>query len=433
MLNPPPTKISDDSLFEYSKIISSDTSILCGRNNSGKSFILKQILQSFGRNANYLGPSRFITVQALNAHNPDVKANQFRSREDILNRNDFNVDNLPYDFVQAITGLTNSERKKLFNLMDDLLGTTNTHIAHKEVDNYMSQMYLSVDEYSMGYTSSGYRLMATMLTSLLDKDFKYILIDEPELGLSPEIQGILSDLILESEKRTEYFPHIEKVIISTHSPIFLDRRHFHNNFFIEKTNNQIHISPINNFQELNNLQFFLLGNRFETLFLPSVIILVEGESDYKFIDRVVRLRYPNSKISVIHTNNDVNTSSVLHYAGEMFDNLRKSPYTNRIIVVLDKKHQHNLSQKLTDQGIAASNIVVWSKNGIEYFYPPTIMKDIFSEFDEIEMNGDVISANGVSYKKNDLADQVVLRLTRDTKMSKEFEQKMLNKLDKMLY
>ncbi|EQD41488.1 hypothetical protein B2A_10645, partial [mine drainage metagenome] len=38
----------------------------------------------------------------------------------------------------------------------------------------------------ISYTSSGFRLIATLVTSLLDTEYETFLIDEPELGISPE-------------------------------------------------------------------------------------------------------------------------------------------------------------------------------------------------------------------------------------------------------
>jgi predicted ATPase len=61
--------------------------------------------------------------------------------------------------------------------------------------NSMSQKYISVDGYNLAYQGSGFRLAAVLLACLVDADQTTLIIDEPELGLSPEIQATLADFL----------------------------------------------------------------------------------------------------------------------------------------------------------------------------------------------------------------------------------------------
>jgi hypothetical protein len=72
------------------------------------------------------------------------------------------------------------------------------------------------------------------------------------------------------------------------------------------------------------------------------------------------------------------------------------------------------------------NIVIWSKNGIEYVYPPTVLDEIFGSGGQITVVDDVVSRNGMSYSKADLADKVCARVTEKTPMSQEFEDRFLS-------
>jgi hypothetical protein len=76
-------------------------------------------------------------------------------------------------------------------------------------------------------------------------------------------------------------------------------------------------------------------------------------------------------------------------------------------------------------GIPVENIVVWSKNGIEYFYPPSLLDEVFGLGGELVIAGDVVSRNGIEYPKAELAEKVSARLTDATPMCMELDVKLL--------
>ena len=299
-------------------------------------------------------------------------------------------------------------------------------------DNLMSQKCISVDGHNISYTSSGYRLIATLVTSLLDGDYDTFLIDEPELGISPEAQGQLSDFLFDQQIRNKYFGHIKTLILATHSTIFLDRRSIANNYFVEKKGDVIDIKQVENVNEINNIHFFLLGNRLETLYMPSAIVIVEGKCDYKFIKRVFGLRYENSNISLIQANGDSRIKEIFNLTKNLLGDIQKSPYRDRIFVVLDRVHGGSLVNDLKAMGLPESNIIIWSKNGIEYFYPTEILQSIFHSSEEPRLEGDRIKLNGIEYSKNQLAELVVDRMDKTTEFSKEFQNELLEKIDNVL-
>ncbi len=63
---------------------------------------------------------------------------------------------------------------------------------------------------------------------------------------------------------------------------------------------------------------------------------------------------------------------------------------------------------------------MWSKNGIEYFYPPAIVDDIYGQGNELTIDGDRVSRNGTTHKKAELATMVVGRVMAGTTMHPEF-------------
>ena len=400
--------------------------VLVGRNNCGKTYILKTLTQEIGLNSSYLGPARYQNFNLLGYFTPNRTRKQQRFNE-FLNfwRQQQNMDNSPVNLQQAIAELSDKQRGSLQEIVKILLGA-DMEILQTVPNNSMSQKYISAGGHNLSYSSSGFRLITTLITSLLDDEYDTFLIDEPELGISPEAQGILADFLFDRQHRAKYFAHVKTLIFATHSTIFLDRRNISNNYMVEKTGDEITVRQVLSQADLNRIHFFLLGNRFETLYLPSVIILVEGKSDHAFIQKVLTVRFPNQQFSVINANSDSRMKEILNTAKNLLTDIQRSPYRERIVAVLDFVHGEGLKETLVAMGMVAENIVTWSANGIEYVYPNAILDEIYGAGGQIAISGDVVSRNGISYSKADLADRVSARVTTDTTMSKEFETQFLS-------
>lgn len=429
----PSTIISASSAEALQQLRDAEYAVLVGRNNCGKSFVLKTLTQHWGENASYIGPARYQNFNLLGYYTPTRsrkldKWNQFIGQ---WNNNNLNIDNSPLNLQQAIAEMKDWQRKKLSEIVKILLNT-DLDIRNTVEDNDMSQKYISCGGHNISFTSSGFRLIAALITSLLDTDYDTILIDEPELGISPEAQGVLADFLFDSQHRKKYFGHIKTLILATHSTIFLDRKNIRNNYIVEKDGDEISLSRVEIQHDFNGIHFFLLGNRFETLYLPSSIFLVEGKSDHKFIERALSLRFPNGRISVISTNSDGRVKETLHIAKGLLHDIQRSPYHDRIFVVLDSLHSKGLPAEIEAMGIPKENIIIWPKNGIEYFYPESVLDEIFGAGPEIDINGDIISRNGISLTKDALADRVVALLKSDTKMNGDFEYLLINRMNALL-
>jgi AAA domain, putative AbiEii toxin, Type IV TA system len=431
----PPTVITADSEPLLGRIRTTQLSVLCGRNNSGKSFVLRQLARLTGEAGSYLGPARYQNFIALGTYGPreNRRAEKWNAfTQNFLRQQNQNVDNSPVNLSQAIAELSDVTRDRLRGLLDRLLGSR-TEIVYTIPNNTMSQQYMEVDGFNLSYTSSGFRLVATLLTALMDTDHTHFFIDEPELGLSPEIQGVLADFLLNPTERTKYFPHMQTVVLATHSPIFLDRLVLHNNYVVTRDGASIGLRQIQTVQDLSRLQFLVLGNRFETLYLPSVILLVEGSCDFDYINRVLSLRFQESLISVIRCDGDARIKAVLAVARQMFTDLQRSPYADRIFVVVDSVHGSDLQSSIQQMGVPANRIIEWDRNGIEHVYPPRLLEQTFGAFEKLSITGDDVSANGRTMRKTDLAASIVRQLTPETELPQEFETKLLRPIASSLY
>jgi hypothetical protein len=421
----PTTRIASSSAPFVQAIRASEYSVLVGRNNCGKSWLLKTLTQGWGQTASYLGPARYQNFNLLGYYTPNRNRRNERWAQftQQWNRHHENIDNSPVNLQQAIAELSDAQRIHLVEIIDILLGVA-LEIRSTVEGNSMSQKYISCGGHNISFTSSGFRLIATLVTSLLDTEYDTFLIDEPELGISPEAQGQLADFLFDRAHRTKYFSHIKTLIFATHSTVFLDRRHLQNNYTVTKQGDEVAFSQVQTQSEFNRVHFFLLGNRFETLYLPSIIVLVEGKCDEKFISRALMLRYPKAQISVIPANSDDRIKEVLAIAKGLFTDIQKSPYRDRIFVVLDSVHSATLPDQLARMGLPAENIVTWPKNGIEYYYPASIIDQIFAPGPEIAIEGDRVSRNGTTYTKAELVEKVIALMDANTAMHPVLEERL---------
>lgn len=425
----PGTRLDDESQAAVQRIRESEYAVLVGRNNCGKSFLLKTLTQQWGQNASYLGPARYQNFNLLGHFTPNRNRRDERWRQFLQHwqQQQQNIDNSPVNLQQAIAELSDDQRETLVEIIDMLLGVK-LEIRDTVPGNSMSQKYISCGGHNISYTSSGFRLIATLVTSLLDTTYDTFLIDEPELGISPEAQGVLADFLFDREHRAKYFQHIKTLVFATHSTVFLDRRHVANNHIITKTGDTISIRQVTTQSEFNKVHFFLLGNRFETLYLPSAIVLVEGKTDHRFIERATALRFPNAQLSVISANSDNRIKEVLTIARGLFTDIQRSPYRDRIFVVLDSVHSASLPAQLVQMGLQPENIIKWPQNGIEYYYPPSLLERIFGAGGTMQIDGDRVSKNGVEYNKNELVERIVSLLESNTPMNLDFDELLLQKI-----
>lgn len=115
---------------------------------------------------------------------------------------------------------------------------------------------------------------------------------------------------------------------------------------------------------------------------------------------------------------------------------QKSPFRQRTFVILDSIHTAGTVQSLESIGALPENIVVWEKNGIEYVYPDDIVASIFKcapdQVDQISIQSDEISHNGIVKRKVELCSEVVKSLTSSTKLPDELESKLLTPLSKAI-
>ena len=169
----------------------------------------------------------------------------------------------------------------------------------------------------------------------------------------------------------------------------------------------------------------MLGNTLESIFLPSSIIIVEGDSDVVFITKVMQLHIPDRKVAIVRAGGDGEVQNKLNVLREAFGDLATSPFRDRLFVVLDKKHSLNKA-RIENMGVPSGNITVWSKNGIEYVYPQDLVAVAFScdvgGINKIDLERDPIEFNGIRKSKKELARFVTDRMTATHSMHLDLQE-----------
>jgi predicted ATPase len=406
--------------------------ILAGPNNGGKSLTLKWLKATLGRSAYFIGTNRFYHVYRFSTglREPNELDQLESSFQSNYQQEDYNYEQNVFDLNRIIIGLSDTRRSELFSLCGKLIGNS---FSMKKLDeeNDLSPRYIDMDGQNLSVSSSGTRLLMTMLGICMDDRFSALLIDEPELGLSPRLQQTLSTFLQDETEREQYFPHLKRVFIATHSHLFLSHGDIASNYVVTKQGKAITLSRIQNIGDFHRLQFNLLGNAFETMFFPSAIVIVEGKTDHLYLERVLQLRFAERRVTVISGGGDVKRK--VHGLREALGDLEKSPFRARLLVVLDKVHQPDLCAELEKMGVFSRNIVKWSRNGIEFIYPQSILASIYScaatDVSNLSLNGDLVSLNGINKTKNELANEVISRLDSSTPLPDELEKNLLKLIE----
>lgn len=389
--------------------------VLSGSNNSGKSLVLKHLFASLGPKSCLLTCNRFSSIDVINSQtiNPDERRQIYDSfihqHEAGHHHEDINARQLE----QLIAALKDEKQDQLFEITGQLLGSS-ISLQKTDKDNRISPWYVDIDGQSLKFASSGTRLLFTLLANLLDEYFTTVLIDEPELGLSPRIQAVLARALYDAETRKKFFPHLQQVFVVTHSHLFLDRDVLSNNHIVEKVGDVVTSMPVQSIAELHQLQFGLLGNDLEHIFMPAAVVVVEGPCDTAYLARLFALHLPNRRVSIVVAHGDGSAPDKVHTLAEGFGDLHSSPYRPRLFVILDAKRSTKKS-RLLRQGVLDDNIQIWKRNGIEWYYPKKYVAAAFrcdeSELLNIDIGIEPIAVNSISMSKLDLAKTVVPKVT----------------------
>lgn len=262
--------------------------ILTGPNNSGKSALLQYLnIHSEIRNScDYISPRRFDISNEVS-----IALNTDRQLEDLWNQrkqyNDTIAELTAPDAIQELISLPNNARQRIIEWHNRYFGELK--VERSNPDNDYAPLRITIDGRLATQQGSGSRAVLSILCTLLHPSREVILIDEPEIGIEPQVQRRLATLITKISCGADQLPK-KRVFIATHSHLFLDRGTLQNNYVVSKrADGYAAIRQIQTPEDLHGLIYHLLCNSPDDLFFPDNILVVEGPSDQIFLRRLLEM------------------------------------------------------------------------------------------------------------------------------------------------
>lgn len=258
-------------------------------------------------------------------------------------------------------------------------------ITHSLKDDFGSYLVGARQSHTLNGVSlpkhgSGVRNLLPVIAAIVNPKIKVILIDEPEASLEPVLQKKYRDIFLDACENQG-----KRVIVCTHSHLFLNKNDPDSNFVVQKIDDQVSIVPILSSNDLNDLTFRLLGNSLSDLSLPDNFVFLEGASDEVIFKKVASLIAPSNQIKTVSCGGAGKTKAMV----ECFErNMRpltasdKNPYSKKLVVLLDKPNAE--LQKLADElnGLLDDRYFELEAESIEEYMPEDFYTKVGLKKDE---------------------------------------------------
>ncbi len=165
----------------------------------------------------------------------------------------------------------------------------------------------------------------------LGKSFLFF-IDEAELHLHPTAQRKLKDVLHTLSLGTD------QVFINTHSSVFVADNYIGQTIFkVEKSSGETEIEASTEIEK-PYIVFELLGGSPSDLLLPKNFLIVEGQSEFELLTKVISRFYSDRPtIQIIKANGDIDQAErTINAIEKVFIPLNTSIYRNKIVILVDQ-------------------------------------------------------------------------------------------------
>lgn len=236
------------------------------------------------------------------------------------------------------------------------------------------------------------------------------LIDEAELHLHPSAQRAL-------KKSLSDISSTDQVFVNTHSSVLVvDNTETQKIFRVEKTDKVSDIKEVSESEKIDII-FDLLGGSPADLLLPRNFLIVEGRSEFEFLNIIIKRFYKEQYkgIKILFAGGDIEEQEpTLLAVHKLFVPLAGSEnpiYKNKAIVLIDKPNsQQQTKYKLFREGYPYlfENCQVFEllTESLEEYYPNGYKK----------LNGEIAREQKVAYARD-----VASKITKE-----QFESEMIN-------
>ncbi len=166
------------------------------------------------------------------------------------------------------------------------------------------------------------------------------MIDEAELHLHPSAQRALKKALIDICK-------VDQVLVNTHSSVLVaDNDDTQTIYKVEKTKGITDIQKIDDIDKIDII-FDLLGGSPSDLLLPRNFLIVEGKSEFEFINTIIKRFYKEkfSGIKILYAGGDISEQEPsLLAVHKLFSPLAGSDnpiYKEKTVILIDKPNNSN--------------------------------------------------------------------------------------------
>jgi hypothetical protein len=360
-----------------------DLTILYGKNNAGKTSILfgasKTFMSNHDQTADYLAIDRYVSdydyakASELEA-SPEASKTQQKRRYNRCQGHP--QESGANDWAVEMALVPDDVRESITNFFSRYF--ENWSFEKKPRTRYSEVVEARVNTHSVADQGTGALSALPIIIQLFNPEVQFLAIDEPELGLEPKMQKVISRAIKCASEGSEGFPK-KRILLATHSHLFLDRKTPVNNYKAEKMDGKVILQRLSDIEEIREASYTLMGCDPTDLFFPANIIMVEGKSEELFLGalyrRLMELGMVRGYNIVFHNLGGYDKAPVgIESVVQALKTHSHTPiYKERICGIFDfpdQKKAHILQsiEKYIGTG-AEDRFVHLPKNGIEYYYP----------------------------------------------------------------
>ena len=249
----------------------------------------------------------------------------------------------------------------------------------------------------------------------IGKSFLFF-IDEAELHLHPTAQRNLKNVLHTLSQ------DIDQVFINTHSSVFVADNYPNQSIFkVEKTSGETEIEITTDFEK-PYVVFELLGGSPSDLLLPKNFLIVEGQSEFELLTRVIKRFYADkNNIQIVKANGDIDQAErTINAIEKVFTPLNSSIYKDKTVIMLDQPSQQTqggVQQFIQNYAHLNANnqIFILEARDIEQIYPNQVC-NIYGNWRKSQADLDAVNANNekiiTGRKKRQLAKHVGENITQ---------------------
>jgi len=182
-------------------------------------------------------------------------------------------------------------------------------------------------------------------------------IEEPEIHLHPEAQRKVFDFLKEKSKE-------EQIIITTHSPIFVDCSNEIKIHLIKKEQDKIAKSKlIENRDEFKSIKYEL-GAKNTDLFFYNAIVLIEGDTEERAFPIIANsLGYDLNKLGIKLIN--IEGADRLGRIEEFLKYIKDSDVTSFVIIDKNERAEGYIQDLVRSRLLEDNNYHIWTKGDFE--------------------------------------------------------------------